>query len=158
MSKPRIFQDTDGTRQATVKQVLLEIIANRTGPVSSDEIHGALVNGWELPKIKREPRRWTAAMLSDMAKLGFIKRTGTHSKPVICKSGKPGTASLSMYGIAPAGAAFLAEGGGFVPKYKPAPQTTVDGVLGAYIALWWPAPRCDWRNGQPAAAHMGVQA
>lgn len=165
MSKPRTIQAAEGARQAPVKQILLEIIANRTGAVSSDEIYGALVNGWELPKVKQDPRRWVAAMLADIARLEFIKRTGTHCKPIICKSGKTGTASLAMYDIAPDGAAFLTAGGGVVPKYRPPPPPIIDddgsliprNGLSARIASLL-VPQCNWRNGKPAAAHMGVQA
>ena len=83
MSKPRTIQATEGTRQAPVKQVLLEIIQNRTGAVSSDEIYGALVNSWELPKnLKQNQRQWVAVMLTEMVKLELIVKTGTHAKKI----------------------------------------------------------------------------
>ena len=120
MSKPRTIQDNEGKRQVPVKQVLLEIIANRTGAVSSDEIFGALISGWGLPQnLKQNPRQWVAVMLTEIAKLGFIVKTGAHVKK--CENGLTGAVSIAMYDIAPAGAAFLAAGGGVVPKYKPAP-------------------------------------
>ena len=158
MSKPRTIQATGG-RQAPVKQVLLEIIQNRTGAVSSDEIYGALVNGWELPELP-SPRRWVAVMLAEMVKLGFIIKTGVHHRPIICENGMAGAVSLAMYDITPAGAAFLAAGGGVVPKYKPAPPPLINegGVIiprtGLSAHLAWKAPRCTWRKGQPAAMHI----
>jgi hypothetical protein len=165
MSKPRTIKTNKGTRQAPAKQVLLEIIANRTGAVSSDEIFGALVNGWELPKnLKQNPRQWTAVMLTEIAKLGFITKTGTHHRPIICENGMAGAVSLAMYDIAPAGVEFLAKGGGVVPKYKPDPPPPIDeyGVLiprtGLSAHLAWKAPRCTWRKGQPAAMHIYERA
>jgi hypothetical protein len=165
MSKPRTIQATGGTRQAPVKQVLLEIIQNRTGAVSSDEVYGALVNGWELPKnLKQNPRQWVAVMLTEIAKLGFITKTGTHYRPIICENGVAGAVNLAMYDIAPAGAAFLAAGGGVVPKYRPEPPPLIeeDGTLiprtGLSAHLAWKAPRCKWRRGQPAAAHIYARA
>jgi len=157
MSKPRTIKTNEGTRQAPVKQVLLEIIQNRTGSVSSDEIYGALCCGWELPELPN-PRRWVAVMLAEMVKLGFIAKTGTHTKK--CEDSLTGVAVIAMYDIAPAGAAFLAAGGGVVPKYKPAPPPLIDdgGTLiprdGLSSHLSWKAPRCKWRKGQPAAAHI----
>jgi len=159
MSKPRTIQVSKGTRQAPVKQVLLEIIQNRTGSVSSDEIYGALVNGWELPKnLKNGQRQWVALLLTELAKLGFIVKTGTHKKSV--RGGITGVVCIAMYDIAPAGAAFLAAGGGVVPKYKPDPPPPIDegGVIvprtGLSAHLAWKAPRCQWRKGIPAAAHI----
>jgi hypothetical protein len=163
MSKPRTIQANEGARQAPVKQVLLEIIANRTGAVSSDEIYGALVNGWELPQnLKQNPRQWVAVMLTEVAKLGFIIKTGTHRRPIICDNGMAGAVNLAMYDIAPAGVEFLANGGGVVPKYKPdpppPPPIDEDGVIiprtGLSAHLSWKAPRCKWRKGIPAAQHM----
>ena len=162
MSKPRTIRTNEGERQAPVKQVLLEIIANRTGAVSSDEIYGALINGWELPKnLKQNPRQWVAVMLTEMVKLGFIAKTGTHTRK--CEGGLAGAVSIAMYDIATAGTAFLAAGGGVVPKYKPDPPplieedgTLIPCALSAHLA--WKAPRCDWRKGQPAAAHMYTRA
>lgn len=163
MRKPRTIQATEGTRQAPVKQVLLEIIQNRTGSVSSDEVFGALINGWELPEnLKQNPRQWVAVMLTEMAKLEFIKRTGTHTRK--CGDGLTGVVSIAMYDIAPAGAEFLAAGGGVVSKYKSpqAPLIDEDGSiiprdgLSAHIN-GWAVPRCKWRKGKPAAAHMGVR-
>ena len=152
MSKPRTIQATEGARQAPVKQVLLEIIANRTGAVSSDEVYGALVNGWELPKnLKQNPRQWVAVMLAEMVKLMFIAKTGTHKKE--SADGLTGVVVIAMYDIAPAGAAFLAAGGGVVPKYKPDPPPLIDegGVIiprtGLSAQLAWKAPRCQWRKG-----------
>ena len=164
MSKPRTIQATEGTRQAPVKQVLLEIIQNRTGSVSSDEVFGALINGWELPEnLKQNPRQWVAVMLTEMAKLEFIVKTGAHIKK--CENGLNGAVGIAMYDIAPGGAAFLAAGGGVVPKYKSpqAPLIDEDGSiiprdgLSAHIN-GWAVPRCKWRKGKPAAAHMGVRA
>ena len=160
MSNSKLIQATEGARQVPVKQVLLEIIANRTGAVSSDEIYGALANGWELPQnLKQSTRQSVAAgMLTEMVKLGFIVKTGTHVKR--CENGLTGAVSIAMYDIAPAGAAFLAAGGGVVPKYKPLPPPPIDedGVLiprtGLSASLAWTAPRCEWRNGKPAAMHM----
>lgn len=161
MSKPRIIQATEGARKAHVKQVLLEIIANRTGSVSSDEVYGALVNGWELPaNLKQNPRQWVAVMLTEMAKLKFISRTGTYIKK--CRNN---CASVAMYDIAPAGSAFLAAGGGIVPKYRkpPPPLIDEDGTLIPRAGLSasinsWPVPRCKWRKGLPAAAHIYARA
>lgn len=163
MSKPRTIQANEGTRQAPVKQVLLEIIQNRTGSVSSDEVFGALINGWELPEnLKQNPRQWVAVMLKEMAKLEFIVKTGAHIKK--CENGMTGAVGIAMYDIAPDGAAFLAGGGGVVPKYKspPAPVIDEDGSiiprdgLSAHIN-GWAVPHCKWRKGKPAAAHMGVR-
>ena len=165
MSKPRTIQANKSTRQVPVKQVLLVIIANRTGSVRSDEIFGALVNGWGLPKnLKQNPRKWVAVMLTEIAKLGFITKTGTHHKPIICENGMAGAVNLAMYDIAPAGAAFLAAGGGVVPKYKPEPPPLIeeDGALiprtGLSAHLAWKAPRCNWRKKQKAAAHIYARA
>jgi hypothetical protein len=161
MSRPRTIKTNEGTRQASAKQVLLEIIANRTGSVSSDEIYGALRCGWELPELPN-PRRWVAVMLAEMAKLEFIEKTGTHTKKI--GDGLAGAAVIAMYDIAPAGAAFLAAGGGVVPKYKPDPPPPIDegGVLiprtGLSAHLAWKAPRCTWRKGQPAAMHIYERA
>ena len=161
MSKPRTIKTNEGTRQASAKQVLLEIIANRTGPVSSDEIYGALRCGWELPELPN-PRRWVAVMLAEMAKLGFITKTGTHTKKI--GDGLAGAAVIAMYDIAPAGTAFLAAGGGVVPKYKPDPPPPIDedGVIiprtGLSAQLAWKAPRCTWRKGQPAVMHIYERA
>ena len=161
--KPKLIQATEGTRQAPVKQVLLEIIQNRTGAVSSDEIYAALTIAWVLPKnLKQNPRQWVAVMLTEMTKLEFIKRTGTHTRK--CGDGLTGVASIAMYDIAPDGAAFLAARGGVVPKYKSpqAPLIDEDGSiiprdgLSAHIN-GWAVPRCKWRKGKPAAAHMGVR-
>jgi hypothetical protein len=162
MSKPRTIKTNEGTRQAPVKQVLLEIIANRTGSVSSDEILGALINGWELPQnLKQNPRQWVAVMLAEIAKLGFITKTGTHHRPIICENGMAGAVNLAMYDIAPAGVEFLAKGGGVVPKYKPLPPPLIDedgtliprDGLSAHLA-WKAPPRCKWRDGKPTAMHM----
>lgn len=163
MSKPRTIQATEGARKAHVKQVLLEIIANRTGSVSSDEVYGALINSWELPEnLHQNPRQWVAVMLTEMIKLEFIKRTGTHIKRV--GDGSNGVAAIAMYDIAPKGSEFLAAGGGVVPKYKPPPPLIDnDGTLipraglSAYINTW-KAPRCKWRKGRPAAAHIYARA
>ena len=163
MSKPRTIKTNEGTRQVPVKQVLLEIIANRTGEVSSDEIYGAFVNNWELPQnLKQEPRQWVAVMLTEIAKLGFIVKTGAHTKK--CEGGLTGVVVIAMYGIAPAGSAFLAAGGGVVPKYKPEPPPLIeeDGALiprtGLSAHLAWKAPRCNWRKKQKAAAHIYARA
>ena len=165
MSKPKLIQATEGTRQAPVKQVLLEIIQNRTGAVSSDEIYAALTIAWVLPKnLKQNPRQWVAVMLTEMTKLEFIKRTGTHTRK--CGDGLTGVVSIAMYDIAPAGAEFLAAGGGVVPKYKapPLPLIDEDGTLiprtglSAYISAAWKVPRCKWRKGQPAATHIYARA
>jgi hypothetical protein len=159
MIKLRTIQENEGTRQAPVKQVLLEIIQNRTGSVSSDEIYGALRCGWELPELPN-PRRWVAVMLAEMAKLGFITKTGTHTKKI--GDGLAGAAVIAMYDIAPAGTAFLAAGGGVVPKYKPASPPVIDeggtliprDGLSSCISSGWAVPRCTWRKRIPAAAHM----
>ena len=91
MSQPRKVQSADGVRKAPVKRILIEIIANRTGAVSSDEVYGALVNGWALPpELKQNPRSWVAVMLTCMAGAEFIKKTGAHYKPIIDKNGKNG--------------------------------------------------------------------
>ena len=165
MSKPKLIQATEGTRQAPVKQVLLEIIANRTGAVSSDEIYGAFINSWELPQnLKQNPRQWVAVMLAEMVKLGFIIKAGIHKKE--CEDGMTGYVSIAMYNIAPDGAAFLAAGGGVVPKYNPAPPPLIeeDGTLiprdglSSLISNGWAVPRCNWRNGKPAATHIYERA
>ena len=160
MSKPKLIQSAECARQAPVKQVLLEIIQNRTGAVSSDEVYGALVNGWELPKnLRQNPRQWVAVMLTEMVKLEFIVKTGTYAKKI--GDGLTGSVGIAMYDIAPAGAAFLASGGGVVPKYKapPPPLIDEDGTLIPHTGLsahinGWSVPRCKWRKGQPAAAHI----
>ena len=96
-------------------------------------------------------------MLTSMLPLGLIVRTGTH-----IKSTPDGNRQIAMYDITPDGAAFLASGGGVVPKYKPEPPPLINenGALiprtglGSYISSIWPVPRCKWRKGQPAAAHI----
>jgi hypothetical protein len=104
-------------------------------------------------------------MLTEIAKLGFITKTGTHHRPIVCENGMAGAVNLAMYDIAPAGVEFLAKGGGVVPKYKSAPPPLIDddGVLIPRDGLSssissWAVPRCKWRKGIPAALHIYERA
>ena len=163
MSQPRKVQSADGVRKAPVKRILLEIIANRTGAVSSDEVYGALVNSWALPpELKQNPRSWVAVMLTEIADVEFIKKTGTYCKPIIDKNGKNGAVNLAMYDITGFGRAFLAGDGDRVPKRKPeslAPLVEDESIIprdcvSARINRAWPAPVAAYRNPSPAAAHL----
>ena len=163
MSKPRKVQSTNGVRIAPVSRVILEIIANRTGSVSSDEVYGALINNWVLPSsLKQDPRKWVAVMLTGMADVEFIKKTGTHCKPIIDKNGKNGAVNLAMYDITGFGKAFLAGDGDRVPKRKPeslVPLVESESIIprdcvSAWINRAWPAPVAAYRKPSPAAAHL----
>ena len=163
MSQPRKVQSTDGVRIAPVSRVILEIIANRTGSVSSDEVYGALINGWVLPSsLKQDPRKWVAVMLTGMADVEFIKKTGTYCKPIIDKNGKNGEDNLDMYDITGLGKAFLAGDGDRVPKRKPeslAPLVEDESIIpadcvSARINRAWSVPAAAYRKPSPAAAHL----
>lgn len=173
MANIRQLVNKNKLRTATAKHALLEILKNRTGEVSSDEIYGAFVNNWEIPEdLKQDSRQWIAVMLCELKRIGLIENKGMYKEAFVSDAGRAGAAKKAMYDITTDGLEFLAScENGIIPKVPKScdsakaekeKQGLIDIEHPCIKFARLPAPNVGYRKPKPAAQHiyqrMGIAA